>query len=137
MNGTKAPPGVDLIQFEATSHVIPQCAMRVKRTQEMGPLLKNDLSTTPCGCYYEFQADTATSCTACTSAAHDAPPGTVARSSTTWGPWSGGASRCDGGRARRRSYTPFHPALRSRSARHSSDSAAGRGRVATIPCSAR
>ena len=40
------------MKIEAQRHVIPQCAMRVKRTQEMG-------AATPfappgaCGCYYE------------------------------------------------------------------------------------
>ena len=39
MTGTKAPPlGLDLIALEAQRHVVPQCAMRVKRTEEMGPL---------------------------------------------------------------------------------------------------
>jgi ABC-type phosphate transport system substrate-binding protein len=64
VTGNQDPPGLDLIAFEATNHVIPQCAMRVRRTLEMGPMT----STTPakpCGCYYEYSANTATSCTSC------------------------------------------------------------------------
>ena len=66
--GTRpAPPGLDLVKVEAQRHVIPQCAMRVKRTQEAG-------AVTPfappgaCGCYYEQVATGMTSCTPCTTA---------------------------------------------------------------------
>ena len=38
ITGTKAPPvGLDLIYLEAQRYVIPACAMRVQRTQEMAP----------------------------------------------------------------------------------------------------
>lgn len=67
--GTRpALPGLDLVKIEAQHHAVPQCAMRVRRAQEMGP-------TTPlapvgaCGCYYEKAATGATSCKACASAA--------------------------------------------------------------------
>jgi hypothetical protein len=67
MTGTKAPPlGLDLIALEAQRHVVPQCAMRVKRTEEMGPLA----SFAPpgaCGCYYDKVANGSTSCTPCMS----------------------------------------------------------------------
>jgi ABC-type phosphate transport system substrate-binding protein len=65
LTGTKTAPGqLDLVFLEAQRHVVPQCAMKVKRSQEMG-------STSPfaptgaCGCYYEKVANGATRCTAC------------------------------------------------------------------------
>jgi ABC-type phosphate transport system substrate-binding protein len=65
MTGTKAPPlGLDLIALQAQRHVVPQCAMRVKRTEEMGPLA----SFAPpgaCGCYYDKVANGTTSCAPC------------------------------------------------------------------------
>jgi hypothetical protein len=64
--GAQQPPGVDLIAFEAGVRVIPQCAMRVSRMSEMGPMSKNQV-TKPCGCYYEYNANTASSCTPCTT----------------------------------------------------------------------
>ncbi len=73
LTGTQEPPGVDLIAFEAQNHVIPQCAMRVKRTQEVGPMTPFSPSK-PCGCYYEFNANTTSSCQTCQKAA-DCPAG--------------------------------------------------------------
>ncbi len=67
MTGTKAPPlGLDLIALEAQRHVVPQCAMRVKRTEEMGPLASFAPSGA-CGCYYDKVANGSTSCTPCMS----------------------------------------------------------------------
>jgi len=67
--GTRPTPStIDLVKIAAQSRVVPQCAMRVKRAQEMGP-------TTPfapsgaCGCYYDQLATGATSCKACTTSA--------------------------------------------------------------------
>src|SRR5262249_30141930 len=63
--GTKpAPPGLDLIAIEAQRHVVPQCAMHVRRVQELGPMM----SYAPpgsCGCYYDLVANGATTCTPC------------------------------------------------------------------------
>ncbi len=65
--GTRpTPPGIDLVTIEAQRHAIPQCAMRVRRTQEMGP-------ATPfapagaCGCAYEKVANGSTRCKPCVS----------------------------------------------------------------------
>jgi ABC-type phosphate transport system substrate-binding protein len=65
LTGTKTPPaGLDLIVLEAQKHVVPQCAMRVKRTSELG-------SPSPfappgaCGCYYEKVANGQTACRPC------------------------------------------------------------------------
>lgn len=65
MAGTKTAAALDLILLEAQRHVIPQCAMRVARTEEMGPLTRATPAS-PCGCYYEKVANGSTRCTACT-----------------------------------------------------------------------
>jgi ABC-type phosphate transport system substrate-binding protein len=38
LSGANADPGFDLIQVEAKAHVVPDCAMRVSRDTEVGPL---------------------------------------------------------------------------------------------------
>jgi ABC-type phosphate transport system substrate-binding protein len=69
MTGTKSePPGLDLIALEATRHVVPPCAMRVKRAEEMGPLASY-APAGACGCYYEEVAVGVSSCTPCESKA--------------------------------------------------------------------
>jgi hypothetical protein len=52
--GTEQVDGVDPIQLEAAppSHLIPQCAMRVIRTEDGGPLA-SFAPPSPCGCYFE------------------------------------------------------------------------------------
>jgi hypothetical protein len=76
LTGTKLPPGgLDLIQLEASSHTIPQCAMHVRRVTEGGPL-SSFQPPEACGCYFDFLTTDATSCTPCTSSAScptDAP----------------------------------------------------------------
>jgi hypothetical protein len=63
--GTRpAPPGVDLVKVAAQRHAIPQCAMRVRRLQEMGPTMPF-APPNACGCYYEKVAAASTSCKAC------------------------------------------------------------------------
>jgi hypothetical protein len=65
MAGTKTPPlGLDLISLEAQRHVVPQCAMHVMRTEEIGPLASY-APPQSCGCYYEKVANGSTSCTPC------------------------------------------------------------------------
>jgi ABC-type phosphate transport system substrate-binding protein len=63
--GTKtAGDGLDLISLEAQRHVVPQCAMRVKRGSELGALA----SYAPpgsCGCYYDKVANGSTTCVPC------------------------------------------------------------------------
>jgi hypothetical protein len=83
ITGAQQLPGnVDLIKFEANARVIPQCAMRVTRMSEMGPLSKNQV-TKPCGCYYEYVANTTSTCTPCSTLADcKAIPGA---SCQTWG----------------------------------------------------
>jgi hypothetical protein len=65
MTGTRAPPaGLDLVALQAQRHVVPQCAMRVSRTEEIGPL-SSFAPSQACGCYYEMVAGGRTSCTPC------------------------------------------------------------------------
>jgi len=72
--GTKvAPSSLDLIYLEAQRHVVPPCAMRVKRTQEMGPLMSFS-PTGACGCYFEKAANGASTCQSCAKNA-DCPKG--------------------------------------------------------------
>lgn len=66
LTGTlQAPAMLDLIGLEYTHHVIPQCAMRVQRTEEVGPLA-SFAPTRSCGCYYDKLAGSST-CMACTT----------------------------------------------------------------------
>jgi hypothetical protein len=69
--GTRpAPAGLDLVKLEAQRHAIPQCAMRVKRSQEMGPAMPFS-PMGACGCYYERVANGAAGagCKVCATAA--------------------------------------------------------------------
>jgi hypothetical protein len=63
--GTVPPPGgLDLISLEAQERIVPQCAMRVSRSIEMGPI-KPYTPDKPCGCAYEEAANGTTSCARC------------------------------------------------------------------------
>jgi hypothetical protein len=65
--GTTPPPtGVDFDALTVQAGAILDCAMEVKRTTDMGPL-EPYAPAAPCGCFFEFEATGATTCTACTS----------------------------------------------------------------------
>ncbi|MET0593636.1 MAG: hypothetical protein ABW133_13110 [Polyangiaceae bacterium] len=67
MTGTRAAPnGLDLVALEAEHHVIPQCAMQVSRTDEIGPM-SSFAPPQSCGCYYEKVANGSTSCMPCSN----------------------------------------------------------------------
>jgi hypothetical protein len=53
-SGAEAPPGDTnlIIDLEIKSHTIPQCAMKVKRTKELGPYAAYT-DPKPCGCYFD------------------------------------------------------------------------------------
>jgi hypothetical protein len=53
-----------MVAVAAANHVVPQCAMRVRRTKEMGPLQPYQ-PTDPCGCYFDKLAAGTTSCETC------------------------------------------------------------------------
>lgn len=68
LTGTKEPPaGLDLIKLLATTHIVPACAMTVKRDSELGPLMSYQ-PTGACGCYFEQQAIGTNDCAPCVSA---------------------------------------------------------------------
>jgi len=66
LTGTAQMSGIDLVTFEAQNGIIPQCAMAVKRTTEIGTMTPQ---SSPCGCYYEHIANQVagadTACTPC------------------------------------------------------------------------
>jgi hypothetical protein len=55
-----------LLDLEIAKYDVPQCAMKVQRSTEMGDLAPYTPAA-PCGCYFDFKATGATTCTACTS----------------------------------------------------------------------
>ncbi|WP_437835125.1 substrate-binding domain-containing protein [Sorangium sp. So ce1153] len=67
LTGRKQPPaGLDLIKLEAQHHVVPECAMRVRRTEEMGPLA-SFMPTRSCWCYFDAVAGGGADCDRCDS----------------------------------------------------------------------
>jgi hypothetical protein len=67
MTGTKTPPGgLELIPVLAHAGLIPTCAMRVRRTSEMGPL-QSYAPERSCWCRYDLESTGQTDCTACTT----------------------------------------------------------------------
>ncbi|HEX3344853.1 MAG TPA: hypothetical protein VHS09_09790, partial [Polyangiaceae bacterium] len=66
MNGTNQQvlATLDVVQFYATSHIIPTCAMRVQRAQD-GHDYQPYSPPVSCSCYYDLQATGQTSCTTC------------------------------------------------------------------------
>jgi hypothetical protein len=64
----KALGTTKVIDVIADAHVVPECAMKVKRDNEMGPLSPfTPAAGTACGCYFEEHLKPGTSgCTACT-----------------------------------------------------------------------
>jgi len=66
LSGTKAlPSGIRLMDVFAQSGLVPECAMRVTRTQYGGNLVPFSPSN-PCSCLFEQTATGTTSCTRCT-----------------------------------------------------------------------
>ncbi|MCE9575661.1 MAG: hypothetical protein K8W52_21095 [Deltaproteobacteria bacterium] len=66
LNGV-TPNTPSILDVQIGARVIPQCAMKVKRDIELGPVSKYT-DAAPCGCYFEQKAAGTTSCTACTGA---------------------------------------------------------------------
>jgi hypothetical protein len=77
-DGSVAPPNgpEQLLDVEIATHTIPQCAMSVKRTKELGPYTAVKPAD-PCGCYFEAKANSAVTpgCVACTTDANCADAG--------------------------------------------------------------
>lgn len=62
---TTPPAGVDIEKLAIQAGAVPDCAMRVKRTEDVGPLASY-APEAPCGCYFEVTATGQTTCDACT-----------------------------------------------------------------------
>ena len=74
VSGTKAvPSGVDMIYLQAQRHVVPQCAMQVTRSEEVGAL-QSFAPANACGCYYDQLTTGQTTCTPCTVPSDCATP---------------------------------------------------------------
>jgi hypothetical protein len=86
MNGTNSQvlATLDIVQFYATSHIVPTCAMHVQRAQD-GADYQPYAPPVSCSCYYDLQATGQTTCTKCTTDASctNAPGG--ATSCVTFG----------------------------------------------------
>lgn len=66
----------ELLDVIIQKHLVPKCAMRVKRSSEMGPLSAYSTDSR-CGCYFDLVANGASSCKACAGPA-DCPSSTPA-----------------------------------------------------------
>ncbi|MET0795539.1 MAG: hypothetical protein ABW061_28730 [Polyangiaceae bacterium] len=74
VSGTKTvPSGVDMIYLQAQRHFVPQCAMQVTRSDEVGAL-QSFAPSKACGCYYDQLTTGQTPCTPCTVASDCALP---------------------------------------------------------------
>lgn len=71
--GRFSTPKLDpsLVDAVASKGLVPQCAMKVSRTEEMGPFASYQ-PPFGCGCYYDLKANGATSCKTC-KATSDCP----------------------------------------------------------------
>ncbi len=58
------PPELPILDVFIDNGNIPQCAMQVKRTTDLGPIASFQPSA-PCGCYFEARATGNTSCGTC------------------------------------------------------------------------
>lgn len=69
INGTKTSPNVDFVAIEANAWLVPQCAMKVRRSSD-GGLLSPFSPPQTCNCEYEAVASRTipVSCTPCASA---------------------------------------------------------------------
>jgi hypothetical protein len=61
----------ELVDAMITASLVPQCAMKVGRSTEMGPFIPNPYKY-QCGCYFDFKIAGRTTCTPCTSS-NDCP----------------------------------------------------------------
>src|SRR5262249_8945787 len=77
-NGT-ANVDADPMDDVIASGLVPICAMKVQRQAAEGGDLSNYQSSAPCGCYFDFKATGATSCTACSGSNPCAGAGQVCR----------------------------------------------------------
>lgn len=69
---------LEVIGLEAELHLVPQCAMRVARTSELGPL-SSHVPAQPCGCFYDALTNGTTSCAPCQAHQDCSDPGSQCR----------------------------------------------------------
>jgi hypothetical protein len=74
--GTKDPEGLDLVKVLANAGLVPECAMRVSRSAEMGAL-SSFQPPRSCGCYFDEIVAGQSDCVKCASAS-DCPEATPA-----------------------------------------------------------
>ncbi|HEY2514084.1 MAG TPA: hypothetical protein VGI39_24625 [Polyangiaceae bacterium] len=86
MNG--ANPDVlaqlDIVQFYASSHIIPSCAMHVSRSSDGGDYSPFS-PPVPCSCYYDLKATGQTTCASCSNDTDCAGAPGGATSCVKWG----------------------------------------------------
>ena len=90
LNGTLSTTAFNYIDVEARSNVVPQCAMKVTRDTDGGPL-RPVTPTAPCGCYFESIATKTAVPTGCTPCGAGADGGTD-------GGVDGGSASCPTGK---------------------------------------
>jgi hypothetical protein len=94
--GFTAAGTLDVIAAEAQNGLIPQCAMRVTRTTEMGPLSVNTSNSAPCSCYYELNVTNAVKPSPCQKCTKTADCTMVTGSSCqTYGPQGAQQGYCE------------------------------------------
>jgi hypothetical protein len=64
LTGTEDLPGGDIIKLAADAGIVPECAMQVTRTSELGPLASFQ-PLRSCGCYFDSLTSGTTTCQAC------------------------------------------------------------------------
>jgi len=68
VTGVKDVPNLDLIQLLQQSGIIPECAMTVQRSTELGAL-SSAAPNRACGCYWDALSNGSTDCKTCTGTA--------------------------------------------------------------------
>jgi hypothetical protein len=67
LDGSRQLAGLDLVQYYAQRHLIPPCAMRVKRGQPLdGTVPRVETASPSCGCFFDVQVSGRTDCAPCT-----------------------------------------------------------------------
>jgi hypothetical protein len=64
--GNQPVPNHDLLTLVINHHMVPQCAMHVKRTTEVGPV-QPYAAPSSCSCFFDLTANNVTSCHSCSS----------------------------------------------------------------------
>ena len=67
LSGAAVVDGVDPVDLEIAANTVPQCAMKVKRTSEVGPI-SSYAPSGACGCFFDKKVGgDASACVACTA----------------------------------------------------------------------